>query len=64
MCIRDRNSGAGHDAMKFAEICPTGMVFIPCRDGISHNKEEKINFQDMIEGSRVIFEELKKLALK
>ena len=37
------NSGAGHDAMKFAEICPTGMVFIPCRNGISHNKEEKIN---------------------
>ena len=50
--------------MKFAEICPTGMVFIPCREGISHNKDEKINFQDVIEGSRIIFEELKKIALK
>ena len=58
------NSGAGHDAMKFAEICPTGMVFIPCREGISHNKDEKINFQDVIEGSRIIFEELKKIVLK
>lgn len=55
------NSGAGHDAMKFAEITPTGMVFIPCREGISHNKDEKINFEDVIEGSRILFEELKKI---
>ena len=27
-------SGAGHDAMHWAEV-PTGMIFIPCRDGIS-----------------------------
>ena len=28
-------SGAGHDAMHWAEVAPTGMIFIPCRDGIS-----------------------------
>ena len=58
------NSGAGHDAMKFAEITPTGMVFIPCRDGVSHNKDEDINFEDVVRGSKIIFEQLKKLALQ
>ena len=33
-------SGAGHDAMHWAEVAPTGMIFIPCRDGISHNSAE------------------------
>lgn len=55
------NSGAGHDAMKFWDIAPTGMVFIPCRDGVSHNKAEEINYEDIILGSKIIFEELKQL---
>ena len=36
-------SGAGHDAMHWAEVVPTGMIFIPCRDGISHNPAELEN---------------------
>ena len=55
------NSGAGHDAMKFADITPTGMVFIPCKEGVSHNKEESIEFSDVVLGSMVIFKQLKKL---
>lgn len=55
------NSGAGHDAMKFWDIAPTGMVFIPCRDGVSHNKAEDIDYEDIILGSKIIFEELKQL---
>lgn len=55
------NSGAGHDAMKFWDIAPTGMVFIPCRDGVSHNKAEEIDYEDIILGSKIIFEELKQL---
>lgn len=54
------NSGAGHDAMKFADITPTGMVFIPCRDGVSHNKDEEIELKDIVLGSKIIFEQLKK----
>ena len=57
------NSGAGHDAMKFWDIAPTGMLFIPCRDGVSHNKAEEIDYEDIILGSKIIFEELKQLAL-
>ena len=55
------NSGAGHDAMKFADIAPAGMVFIPCKDGVSHNKDEEIDVEDIVLGSRVIFEQLKKI---
>lgn len=55
------NSGAGHDAMKFWDIAPTGMLFIPCRDGVSHNKAEEIDYEDIILGSKIIFEELKQL---
>ena len=54
------NSGAGHDAMKFWDVAPTGMVFIPCFDGVSHNKEEQINFSDIVLGCHIIFEQLKK----
>jgi beta-ureidopropionase / N-carbamoyl-L-amino-acid hydrolase len=33
-------SGAGHDAVYMARLAPTGMIFIPCKDGISHNEIE------------------------
>lgn len=33
-------SGAGHDAMNIARVAPSALVFIPCRDGISHNPAE------------------------
>src|SRR5690606_5435930 len=33
-------SGAGHDAQMLAQVCPTGMVFVPSRGGVSHNPAE------------------------
>ena len=33
-------SGAGHDAQQMQSICPSGMIFIPSRKGISHSPEE------------------------
>jgi N-carbamoyl-L-amino-acid hydrolase len=33
-------SGAGHDAIYMARLAPSGMIFIPCKDGISHNEVE------------------------
>ncbi|MEO0382669.1 MAG: Zn-dependent hydrolase [Pseudomonadota bacterium] len=35
-------SGAGHDAVYVARVCPTAMLFVPCKDGISHNPAESI----------------------
>ncbi|MGF0146582.1 hydantoinase/carbamoylase family amidase [Lachnospiraceae bacterium SGI.054] len=55
-------SGAGHDAMSFAGICHTGMVFIPCTKGVSHNRMEFASISDICEGARVIYEYLKEEA--
>ncbi|MDC7684651.1 allantoate amidohydrolase [Asticcacaulis sp. BYS171W] len=40
-------SGAGHDAMAFAGITPTAMLFIRCKDGISHNPREAVDPVDV-----------------
>ncbi|VTN14839.1 N-carbamoyl-L-amino acid hydrolase [Raoultella terrigena] len=37
---REIVSGAGHDAVYMSYLAPTGMIFIPCKDGISHNEIE------------------------
>lgn len=56
-------SGAGHDAMHMNSIAKkVGMIFIPCKDGISHNILESINFDDAIKGCEVLCEMLIKLA--
>ncbi len=47
-------SGAGHDAMSFASVCPTGMVFIPCKDGISHNIHEYTEYSQIDTGIKVV----------
>jgi N-carbamoyl-L-amino-acid hydrolase len=39
---RDITSGAGHDAVYMARVCPTAMIFTPCVGGISHNEAEDI----------------------
>ncbi|WP_142848398.1 Zn-dependent hydrolase [Telmatospirillum sp. J64-1] len=39
--FRDIVSGAGHDACYLSMVAPTGMIFIPCVDGISHNEIEE-----------------------
>ncbi|EGF91621.1 N-carbamoyl-L-amino acid hydrolase [Asticcacaulis biprosthecium C19] len=39
-------SGAGHDAMVFSPITPTAMLFIRCKDGISHNPRESVTPED------------------
>lgn len=39
---QDIVSGAGHDSVYVSRVAPTGMIFIPCEDGISHNEAENI----------------------
>lgn len=48
-------SGAGHDAMSFPVICDTAMLFIPCRDGISHNKNEYADIEDICQGAMALY---------
>jgi len=47
-------SGAGHDARYLHYFCPTGMIFIPCKNGTSHSPEESITKEDMISGTMVL----------
>ena len=52
---RNMPSGAGHDAMAFAPLFPTGMVFIPCEKGISHNPLESTTLQSVLDGTDVLW---------
>lgn len=47
-------SGAGHDAIYMARVAPTGMIFIPCKDGISHNEIESAQPDHVTAGCNVL----------
>jgi len=55
-------SGAGHDAMNVAAVAPTGMLFVPSRDGVSHSPEEYSSAADLADGARVLERTLRGLA--
>jgi beta-ureidopropionase / N-carbamoyl-L-amino-acid hydrolase len=55
-------SGAGHDAQHLFHITPTGMIFVPCEKGISHNERENAKPQDLADGARVLADVLVTLA--
>jgi N-carbamoyl-L-amino-acid hydrolase len=55
-------SFAGHDSRYLHYVCPTGMIFIPCQDGISHNEVESIRKDDAMDGARVLAESVLALA--
>jgi len=47
-------SGAGHDAVYMARLAPAGMIFIPCKDGISHNEIEDAQPEHITAGANVL----------
>lgn len=47
-------SGAGHDALMVARRAPTTMIFVPCRDGVSHNPAEHIEPSQAEAGANVL----------
>jgi len=51
---RDIYSGAGHDACNLALAAPTGMIFVPCERGISHNEQENAKPEDLADGCSVL----------
>ncbi|MEQ1611954.1 MAG: Zn-dependent hydrolase [Hyphomicrobiaceae bacterium] len=50
----DIKSEAGHDSYNIATICPTAMIFTPCKDGISHNEAEDTTLADTLPGANVL----------
>lgn len=55
-------SGAGHDACYVAGVAPTGMIFIPCAGGLSHNEAEGILEADSTAGAEVVLAAVLELA--
>lgn len=55
-------SGAGHDAQMLARVCPSGMIFVPSVNGISHNPAEFTSAQDLHAGANVLLHVMLELA--
>ena len=54
----DMLSGAGHDAMNVAKVAPTGMIFVPCKDGLSHNEAESAEPAHLAAGANTLLRTL------
>ena len=51
-------SGAGHDSVYLSTLGPTGMIFVPCKDGISHNEKEHVEPEHLVSGANVLLHSL------
>ncbi|KAF6830367.1 N-carbamoyl-L-amino acid hydrolase [Colletotrichum plurivorum] len=49
-------SGAGHDSVNTSKRCPTTMIFVPCKDGVSHHPEEYCSPEDCAIGTQALLE--------
>jgi N-carbamoyl-L-amino-acid hydrolase len=52
--LREITSGAGHDAVYLSRVAPTAMIFIPCKDGLSHNELESAEPEHVGAGASVL----------
>ncbi|RDW58573.1 M20 family metallo-hydrolase [Aspergillus mulundensis] len=52
----EMTSGAGHDSVYTSRHCPTAMIFVPCRDGVSHHPTEYCAPEDCALGAQVLLE--------
>jgi N-carbamoyl-L-amino-acid hydrolase len=55
-------SGAGHDSCNVSAVVPTGMVFVPCAGGLSHNEAESALPADLTAGANVLLHAMLALA--
>ncbi len=55
-------SGAGHDAFNLATKMPAAMIFVPCKDGLSHNELEDATKEDCVAGANVLLHAVLALA--
>jgi allantoate deiminase len=45
--VVDLPSGAGHDGVMLSRVCPVAMLFVRCRDGLSHHPDEFVDLSDI-----------------
>jgi hydantoinase/carbamoylase family amidase len=60
--VEELASGAGHDAVALSPICPVAMLFVRCRDGISHNPAESVEEADVAVAIDVLADAVDRLA--
>ena len=53
---RDMISRAGHDAAFVSRVAPSSMIFVPCKDGISHNEAEYSSKEQCAAGAQVLLQ--------
>jgi N-carbamoyl-L-amino-acid hydrolase len=56
LSAREIVSGALHDAAYVSRVAPAGMIFVPCKDGISHNEEEFSSQEQCARGAQVLLQ--------
>ncbi|WAI81590.1 MULTISPECIES: Zn-dependent hydrolase [Achromobacter] len=56
LAAMDIVTGAGHDAVYMASVTPTAMIFVPCKDGVSHNEIEDAKPADLEAGCNVLLD--------
>ncbi|KAF2639353.1 amidase [Massarina eburnea CBS 473.64] len=54
--VMEMTSGAGHDSVYASKRCPTSMIFVPCREGVSHNPREFCKEEDCALGAQVLLQ--------
>ena len=59
---RRMTSGAGHDAQMLARVCPSAMIFVPSKGGLSHNPEEYTSLEDLTAGANVLLHSILSVA--
>ena len=55
-------SGAGHDGLALQHLCPIGMLFVRCKDGITHHPDEHVAPEDIETATRVLIEFLQRVS--
>jgi N-carbamoyl-L-amino-acid hydrolase len=62
VCRERMKSRAYHDSLFMARVAPTGMIFIPCRGGVSHRPDEYASSEHIAQGAAVLADALEVLA--
>ena len=60
--VRDMVAAAGHDSVLIARLCPSAMLFVPSRGGITHNPAEYTAPEQLAQGAQVLLDAVMRLA--
>lgn len=60
--VLDMISGAYHDSLMLGDITDASIIFIPCKDGISHDRKESIDMDDLAKGTDLLAATLRRLS--